>query len=81
MQGILLILPLHANKLTLFRLSTNPIVGFLIGSVPKPCLVPAPTTVELPHASGHSSGNRQGHVAKIKAHRFEIFMAFRFTNV
>ena len=50
-------------------------------SVPKPCIVPAPTTVKLPHASGHSSGNRQGHVAKTKTHRFEIFVAFRFTNV
>ena len=37
--------------------------------------------VKLPHASGHSSGNRQGHVTKIKTHRFEIFVAFRFTNV
>ena len=50
-------------------------------SVPKACIVPAPTTVKLPHASGHSSGNRQGHVAKTKTHRFEIFVAFRFTNV
>ena len=47
------ILPRYANWLTWFRLSTNQIVGFLIGSVPKPCLVPAPTTVKLPHASGH----------------------------
>ena len=50
-------------------------------SWPDSGLVPAPTTVKLPHASGHSSGNRQGHVTKIKTHRFEIFVAFRFTNV
>ena len=61
-----LILPRYANELTWFRLSTNQIAGFLVGSVPKPCLVPAPTTVKLPHASGHSSGNRQGHVTKTK---------------
>ena len=61
--------------------SPDQIVGFLIGSVPKPCLVAAPTTVKLPHASGHSSGNRQGHVTKTKTHRFEIFVAFRVTNV
>ena len=48
--------------------------------MPKPCLVPAPTTAKLPHASGHSSGNRQGHVTKTKAHRFKISVAFRFTN-
>ena len=42
------------------RLSANQIVGFLIGS--KLCKVPAPTTVKLQHACGHSSGNRQGHV-------------------
>ena len=60
------ILPRYANKLTWFRLSANQIVGFLIGSMPKPCLVPAPTTVKLPHASGHSSGNRQDHVTKTK---------------
>ena len=35
----------------------------------------------LPHASGHSSGNRQGHVTKTKTYRFEIFVAFNFTNV
>ena len=64
-----------------FRLSTNPIAGFLIGSVPKPCLVPVPTTVKLPHASGHSSGNCQGHVTKTKTHGFKIFVAFRFINV
>ena len=49
--------------------------------MPKPCLVPAPTTVKLPYASGHFSGNRQGHVTKIETHRFESFVAFRFTNV
>ena len=48
------------------RLSANQIVGFLIGSMQKPCLVPPPTTVKLPHASGHSSGNHQGHVTKTK---------------
>ena len=35
---------------------------------------------ELPHASGHSFGNRQGHVTKTKTHRFEIFVAFRFID-
>ena len=39
--------------LTWFRLSSNQIVGFLIGSGPKPCKVPAPTTLKPPHASGH----------------------------
>ena len=61
--------------------TTNQIVGFLIGSVPKLCIVPAPTTVKLPHASGHSSGNCHGHVTKRNTHRFEIFVAFRITNV
>ena len=51
-----------------------------IGSVPKPCIVPAPTTAKLPHASGHSSGNHQGHVTKTKTHRFEIFVELRFIN-
>ena len=37
-------------------------------------------TVKLPHASGHSSSNCQGHVTKIKMHRFEIFVALRFIN-
>ena len=54
------ILPRYANYLTWFRLSANQIVGFLIGPVPKPCLVPAPTTVKLPHASGHSYGDPSG---------------------
>ena len=31
-----------------------------------PKSVPAPTTVKLPHASGHFSGNGQGHVTKQK---------------
>ena len=48
---------------------------------PPTCYNPAPTTVKLPHASGHSSGNRQGHVTKTNTHRFETFVAFRFTNV
>ena len=39
------------------------------------------TTVKLPHAYGHSSGNRQGHRTKTKTHRFEIFVAFTFANV
>ena len=47
----------------------------------KPCIVPAPTTVKLPHASGHYSCNRQGHVTKTKTHRFEIFVALRLSNV
>ena len=76
-----IILPRYANKLTWFRLSTKQIVGFLIGSVSKPCIVRAPTTVKLPHASGHSSGNRQGHMTKKNTHRFEIFVASWFTNV
>ena len=67
-----LILPRYANWLTWFRLSTNQIVGFLVS---------APTTVKLPHASGHTSGNRQGHVTKTITHHFEIFVALRFTNV
>ena len=46
----------------------------------KPCIVPAPTTVKLPHASSHSSSNSQGHETKTKTHRFEIFVAFRFMN-
>ena len=29
----------------------------------------------------HSSGKGQGHVTKTKTHRFEISVAFRFTNV
>ena len=40
-QGMFSILPWYAIYLTWFRLSINQIVGFLIGSVPKPCIVPA----------------------------------------
>ena len=53
--------------------SGSPPIRFLI--------VPEPTTVELPHASGHFSGNRQGHVTKTRTHRFEIFVAFKFVNM
>ena len=47
----------------------------------KPCIFPAPTTIKLPHASGHSCGYRQGHVTKTKTQRFEIFVDFKITNV
>ena len=53
-----------------FRLSASQIVGILIRSVPKPCIVPAPSTVKLLHASSHSSGNRSGHVAKTSLWHF-----------
>ena len=72
------ILQRYENQLKWFRLSTKQIVGFLTGSVPKPCIVPASTTVKLPHSSGHYSGNRHGHVTKTKTHRFQNFVAFRF---
>ena len=49
------ILPRYANYLTWLRFSANQIGGFLIRSVPKPCLVRAPATVKLPHASGVNS--------------------------
>ena len=64
--------PRYANYLTWFPFSGNQIVEFLIGSVPKPCRVPTPTTVILPLASGYSSGNRRGHVTKAITNRFEI---------
>ena len=44
----------------------------LDGSMLKSCIVPTPTTVKLPHASSHSSGNCQGHVTKTKMHYFVL---------
>ena len=38
--------------------------GFLIGSVLKNVHSSSTSAVKLPHTSGHSSGNRQGHVTK-----------------
>ena len=70
----------HLCLCTCFHICLLQVI-FQIGSVPKPSLVPAPTTVKLPLASGHSTGNRQGHVTKTKTYRFEILVAFRFTNV
>ena len=75
-----ILLPRYANRMTWFRLPANQIVGFLIGPMPKPCMIPAPTTVKLPHSSSHSSGNPRDTWPKQKSIPSKFDVAFTFIN-